>query len=615
MTDGRGAHVENHIGVVSDCDPSLESDFSDCTDGNRVVAMGLVGKLPKVRNVDFCQEMVSLQKQVSACGLPNYLGARIPIYSTLNIVYLESALVNYDDNAIIEFFKFGWPLNILDNPLCMNQRSRNHSSALVHPKAIDKFISKGLEDKSLLGPLDSIPFDIYVFSPLGSVPKSDSDERRTIMDLSFPKGRSVNDVIPKDAYQGQSISLRYPGVDKLVNLVKIKGSGCALFKRDLKSAYRQLLRVDPNDINWLGFSWKGKKFFDLTHPQGGRSAAMCCQRATSGLLYIFKSIRATNEAVNYLDDLGGAERWENGLADIAFDDLGSVLSKAHIEESVGKCCPPSTKMVFLGVLFDTLDMTLSITPERLIEIKSLLQLWSSKTHATKKEVQSIIGKLNFVAACVKPGRIFLARMFAFLRTMKDTASVPLNEPFSRDIYWWDRFLLDYNGVSIMNIQDWSNPDEVLSCDACLSGAGGWNASSRSYFHVTFPQFVIESAVHISCLEILTICVCFRIWAPGFSGKRIQVFCDNEPSVQVIKSGRSRDPFMQACVRELFYLAAINQFEVCPIHIFGVDNRIPDHLSRWHLDQYHSRKFFDLIGTSPAQEVLVSEQDFKFSCPW
>ncbi len=43
------------------------------------------------------------------------------------------------------------------------------------------------------------------------------------MDLSFPEGRSVNNMIPKTEYLGAPMRLRYPGVDTLVDIIKQKG--------------------------------------------------------------------------------------------------------------------------------------------------------------------------------------------------------------------------------------------------------------------------------------------------------------------------------------------------------------------------------------------------------
>ncbi len=74
-------------------------------------------------------------------------------------------------------------------------------------------------------------------SPFNLRLKPDIDERRVIVDLSFPKGSSVNDGINKGTYLGESMKYEYPKVDDLVELVRLKGTGCALFKQDLKRAY------------------------------------------------------------------------------------------------------------------------------------------------------------------------------------------------------------------------------------------------------------------------------------------------------------------------------------------------------------------------------------------
>jgi hypothetical protein len=63
-------------------------------------------------------------------------------------------------------------------------------------------------------------------------------EKRVILDLSFPAGNSVNDLISKEFYLGNKINLTYPKVDNLVGIIKDKGTGCLVFKKDLKRAYK-----------------------------------------------------------------------------------------------------------------------------------------------------------------------------------------------------------------------------------------------------------------------------------------------------------------------------------------------------------------------------------------
>jgi hypothetical protein len=94
---------------------------------------------------------------------------------------------------------------------------------------------------SITGPFESNPFECqFKISPLNSVRKKDSSGKRVIMDLSFPTGCSINDNISKDIYLGEKLEVEviYPNIDDLVGILKNKGRGSLMFKKDLKRAYR-----------------------------------------------------------------------------------------------------------------------------------------------------------------------------------------------------------------------------------------------------------------------------------------------------------------------------------------------------------------------------------------
>jgi hypothetical protein len=93
-----------------------------------------------------------------------------------------------------------------------------------------------------------------------------------------------------------------------------------------------------------------------------------------------------------------------------------------------------------------------------------------------------------------------------------------------------------------------------------------------------------------------------MWGNQWLGKRIIVKCDNEASVIVMNSGRSKDPFMQACLRELAFVSARYQVEVRGEHVAGISNRIPDALSRWSLDPKYSEEFGLMVGSEPVHHT-------------
>ena len=148
-----------------------------------------------------------------------------------------------------------------------------------------KYLQKEAFHDAIIGPFDSCPFyDGMVISPLNTVPKSNPNERRIILDLSFPKdGTGVNDFVSKDCYLGEKVDLVYPKIDDFVSLIKAKGQGCLMFKLDLRRAYRQI-SICPSSYNLVGFTWKGHLFFDTVLAMGLRSSAHICQRVTNALL-------------------------------------------------------------------------------------------------------------------------------------------------------------------------------------------------------------------------------------------------------------------------------------------------------------------------------------------
>ena len=362
-------------------------------------------------------------------------------------------------------------------------------------------------------------------------------------------------------------------MDNVISLILEKGRGCLLYKRDMRKAFRQI-RVDPGDIHLLSFKWKGMLYSDTVLAMGLRSAAYICQRLTNGVAYICKN--EGFEIVNYLDDFCGVEKRE--VADKAFAHLGQLLSYLGIEEAKNKASVPSTRLAFLGIWFDTNKMTMEVTPDRLVEISKLTRSWLDREYATVKDVQSIIGKLNFVAKCVKPARIFICRMLNFLRSMPKKGKTRIPAEFNEDIKWWLRYLPQFNGISLISTEKWSQPDQLIASDACLVGCGA--TCGREFFHSEFPAFIVAMGLHINALELLSLVVAVRLWAGNLKGKMLTILCDNEATVWVINTGKTRDLYMQCCLRELCYISATNDIQLFAKHIPGVDNRIPDMLSRW-----------------------------------
>ena len=130
---------------------------------------------------------------VTASGKPNYLEARVPVPTHWDLDLLESLLEDYEDKLVVDFLNYRWPLSSSILPLTNGLAKVKHKGALECLDAINHYLAIEHSNNTLLGPFLTNPFpDRTASSPLNSVPKQDSDERRVILDTSFPSHHSVN---------------------------------------------------------------------------------------------------------------------------------------------------------------------------------------------------------------------------------------------------------------------------------------------------------------------------------------------------------------------------------------------------------------------------------------
>ena len=107
----------------------------------------------------------------------------------------------------------------------------NHPSAIEHLAVVWEHVQTEVIRGSLVGPLPPAAAECVQVSPLGLVPKPQSNKWRLIVNLSAPAGASVNDGICPER-----CSLSYASVDDAVAIIQHLGRGAELVKMDLKDA-------------------------------------------------------------------------------------------------------------------------------------------------------------------------------------------------------------------------------------------------------------------------------------------------------------------------------------------------------------------------------------------
>ena len=138
---------------------------------------------------------------------------------------------------------------------------------------------------------------------------------------------------------------------------------------------------------------------------------------------------------------------------------------------------------------------------------------------------------------------------------------------------------------------------------------------KYFFHEEFPPFITQQSLHINALELLTIVVVLKIWGKKLRGKKVLIFTDNMSSCHVINRGVSKDSFHQSYLREIFYIASVNEFTIKTQHTRGEDNRLADILSHGHLNRNSEALFREQMGVTEGSRVPVDNDLFQFSNPW
>ena len=309
-----------------------------------------------------------------------------------------------------------------------------------------------------------------------------------------------------------------------------------------------------------------------------------------------------------MDDFVGAEERQQIWA--AYNALTKTLQELGVETSENKIVPPTTRLEFLGITFDSDRMVMEISEEKLTEIKQELDSWLYKTTATRRAVESLIGKLQFMAKCVKAGRVFLSRLIQWISTMNRKGQYPIPQEARKDIAWWGRFAHQFNGTSLIWLIKEPGTDTVLQTDACLRGYGG--TCGQEYFRGRFPKYM--QGRNIAILEMWAVMVGLKLWAEKLKGKYFWIHVDNEAVASVLNTGRTRETELQNALREIALIAGTHQFVLKARHIPGVDNRIPDWLSRWD-EPLARRQFRQYARDKSLKHLRISNALLNYDHEW
>ena len=256
---------------------------------------------------------------------------------------------------------------------------------------------KEVKENRYAGPFEHIPFDNYIQSPIGLVPKNGGKDTRLIFHLSYPRGRgtSVNANTPAEI-----CSVKYPDFNEAIQLCLRQGKSCHIAKSDMQSVFRNL-GIKPEHWKYLvmkavsPLDGKTYYFVDKCLPFGASISCLHFHRFSNAVKHIVQ-YKISKKLVNYLDDFLFAALMKL-MCNNQVKDFLAVCALINFPVSLEKTFRGTTKLTFLVLLIDTINQCVCIPIDKIERAVAMIQeiLDKKSKKITLNQLQKVCGFLNF----------------------------------------------------------------------------------------------------------------------------------------------------------------------------------------------------------------------------
>ena len=455
---------------------------------------------------------------------------------------------------------------------------QNHKSLSEKAEIFKDKIAKELQKGFTAGPFTEPPFDPFITSPVGLVPKKESGKHRLILDLSYPKGEllSVNSFIPREFCK-----VVYEDFDTVAALIVENGVGSLISKTDIESAFN-ILPISPEDYWLLGFCVNGLYYFKRKLPMGASISCKTFEEMSKSLQFIMKNLGFRNIS-HILDDFIFISSKFSSECSLALNRFIELCEELNIPLNHDKTVQPTTCAILHGIEVCTETMTARLPDDKLVKAKDLVHNLCFRKNCTLKDMQQALGFLNFACRVIKPGRPFLRRLFDLVRGVsKPLHHIKITKAARKDLKAWSMFLSNYNGTTILTKQIWSQSQSLHIVSDAAKSLGFAAVFKDKWLHGIFDNSV--ATMHISVLELYPIIVAVVVWSDMLSNRCVVFHCDNLAVVFMINKQTSDNKFCMSLLRFFVIHCMRHNILVKAQHIPGKTNVVPDLISRQQIGQ-------------------------------
>lgn len=446
------------------------------------------------------------------------------------------------------------------------------------------------------------PCEKQFISPIFTIPKRNG-KHRFILNL-----KELNKFIILNHFKMEDYRTALKLIDKNYFMATI----------DLKDAYF-LVPVAESDRVYLRFYWNSELFRDRLFefnvlPFGLCTAPYMFTKLLKPTLEYLRSLGYLS--VNYIDDfLCIGDSFSNCLNNVEttktlLEKLGFIINNTKSNSEPNKVC------TFLGFVFDSSKMCLTLPAEKRNRIKQLSNKFLNKKKCTIREFASYTGLLTSACPAVKYGWVYTKllereKFLALNYSNNYNKHMILPNNIKSDLIWW-RDNIDH---SLCSFQTDNYCLEIFS-DASTTGWGVACNNRTANGHWNYSQLLL----HINTLELLAAFYGLKIFASNLKNSNILLRIDNTTAIAYInKMGGIQFPHLNNIARDIWQWCEKRNLHLFASYIQSSKNVIADSESRqahnidteWELAPYAFQQIIFSFGM-PAFDLFASNQNNK--CP-
>ena len=135
-------------------------------------------------------------------------------------------------------------------------------------------------------------------------------------------------------------------------------------------------------------------YVDLALPFGLRSAPFIFNNVADMLEWILRNNYGIH--IHYLDDYFTVGPPVSDQCSRALASTKATSTRLRVPLAPEKSVGPTTCIIFLGIELDSIELYARLPSDKLIELRSLITTWFGERSWTRRELESLVGKLQYV---------------------------------------------------------------------------------------------------------------------------------------------------------------------------------------------------------------------------